>query len=243
MDRKLRDEMRRLCATYRWKAEFEASPACTPTPEVRLPRGTVGTVCASDMQWCSAQVSCKQSRAAFKRRRDALVQAAFARMNRVVFRGRMPEDLPIQWSKTLTTTAGITRFVGNSCSVELSEKAIDSEERLETTLIHELCHVAVFVLDQATKQPPHGAAFRKWADLAESELGCEVTTCHSFDIFTPHKFRCTNDECGQTYGRHSKKGIDTEKKVCGRCTGRLEYQGRFDADGKVIAIAPKSSVD
>jgi predicted SprT family Zn-dependent metalloprotease len=114
-------------------------------------------------------------------------------------------------------------------------KVLDDKKRLETTLLHELCHVAAFLIDGEFK-PPHGASFRRWADRAERVLGYVVTTCHNYDIFTPHKFKCVNDTCGQVYGRHSKKGIRVESQICGCCRGKLEYQGVFDVDGKVIKM-------
>jgi predicted SprT family Zn-dependent metalloprotease len=119
------------------------------------------------------------------------------------------------------------------CVVELSSKVIDNQERLESVLLHELCHVAAFLIDNETK-PPHGSAFRKWGARGFDKLGIEVTTCHSFDIHTPHKFKCTNFDCGQMYGRHSKKGINVDIKVCGSCNNPLQYVGVFDADGTVI---------
>jgi len=39
--------------------------------------------------------------------------------------------------------------------VELSSKVVDSEDRLQRTLAHELCHVAAWLLDHVSK-PPHG---------------------------------------------------------------------------------------
>lgn len=39
--------------------------------------------------------------------------------------------------------------------VELSSKVLDSSDRLRRTLVHELCHVAAWLLDHVAK-PPHG---------------------------------------------------------------------------------------
>lgn len=36
--------------------------------------------------------------------------------------------------------------------------------------------------------------------------------------------------CGKVYGRHSNS-LDTDRKVCGQCRGRLHPLGRFNADG------------
>lgn len=39
--------------------------------------------------------------------------------------------------------------------MELSSKVLDSRDRLRRTLVHELCHVAAWLLDHVAK-PPHG---------------------------------------------------------------------------------------
>ena len=48
-----------------------------------------------------------------------------------------------------------------SSSVELSVKVIDNESKLRNTLVHELCHVAAWLVDHVNK-PPHGKEFQKW---------------------------------------------------------------------------------
>ena len=82
---------------------------------------------------------------------------------------------------------------------------------------------------------PHGPTFWKWAKIAENGINSniKVTTCHSYEIKTPFKFTCTNECCGQEYGRHSKKGIDVNKQVCGQCRSALEYSGKVNPDGTV----------
>ncbi len=68
---------------------------------------------------------------------------------------------------------------------------IDSEDRLRKTLAHEMCHAAQWVLEAARK-PPHGDAFRKWANAFESVVaGMVVTTCHTYAIFYRFKYGCT----------------------------------------------------
>lgn len=47
--------------------------------------------------------------------------------------------------------------------IELSDKVVDSLTRLRSTLLHELCHVAAWVVDHTAK-PPHGPCFKHWAD-------------------------------------------------------------------------------
>ena len=42
-----------------------------------------------------------------------------------------------------------------SARVELSVKVLDTHKRLQSTLAHELCHVAAWIFDHVAK-PPHG---------------------------------------------------------------------------------------
>ena len=51
--------------------------------------------------------------------------------------------------------------------IELSTKVLTDEDRLASTLAHEMCHAAAWLLD-GEMQPPHGRCFKKWADLVMS---------------------------------------------------------------------------
>ena len=107
----------------------------------------------------------------FKRNRDRLTDAYFREFNSKVFRGSL-DSVEVIWSKRLTTTAGITRLkrqrqagiVTRLASIELSTKMIDQEDRLRSTLMHEMCHAAAWLVDDVVK-PPHGKCFKKWASL------------------------------------------------------------------------------
>jgi predicted SprT family Zn-dependent metalloprotease len=75
--------------------------------------------------------------------------------------------------------------------VELSSKVIDSTERLRATLLHELCHVAAWVLPPHVAKPPHGPAFKRWASAAAAAYpDIPVTTCHTYDIHMPFQWQC-----------------------------------------------------
>ncbi|GAB4819190.1 hypothetical protein N2152v2_006236 [Parachlorella kessleri] len=155
-----------------------------------------------------------QTAAAFKRQREQLSRQLFDAYNRRIFGGRLPSDLQIRYS----------------AHVELSAKVLDAYPKLERTLCHELCHVAAWLLDHTAK-PPHGPMFRKWADRAMAVFPeLDITTCHSYEIFYPYRWQCSNTTCGQTYGRHSNS-IDVTKKACGECRGRLLFLGKFQSDG------------
>jgi hypothetical protein len=80
--------------------------------------------------------------------------------------------------------------------VELSSKVLDSRERLRATLLHELCHVASWVLPPHAAKPPHGPVFKRWATAAAAKHpDVPVTTCHFYDIHVPFQWQCENPEC------------------------------------------------
>ena len=105
---------------------------------------------------------------------------------------------------------------------------LDRPERLASTLAHELCHAAQWLLDGSSK-PPHGASFWKFANLFSSRVkGMQVSTCHSYDIFYKFRYECT--DCGQEVGRQSKS-VNLDRQRCGRCKGELRLLGAFNRDG------------
>ena len=80
--------------------------------------------------------------------------------------------------------------------MELSSKVLDSRERLRATLLHELCHVASWVLPPHAAKPPHGPVFKRWATAAAAaHPDVPVTTCHSYEIHIPFQWQCENPEC------------------------------------------------
>ncbi|KAJ1966369.1 hypothetical protein IWQ62_002440 [Dispira parvispora] len=166
----------------------------------------------------------------FRRYRDVLAQALYHRFNATVFDHRVILDGPIRWSTTLNKTAGrthcgwVTKGKERKCWIELATKVVDSVARLQETLLHELCHGAVWMVDGSRES--HGPLFRKWAQRASRQWPTiPVTTRHSYDINYKFKYVCASSHCGIVYGRHSKS-IDTTRQVCGKCKGRLVLTNR-----------------
>lgn len=194
------------------------------------------------------QPPCKPKAAIpFSKQRSALTKELFHRYNQQVFENKLPADLDIAWNPRLTKTAGLTHYKRvlpiagppqNTARVELSTKVLDSKEKLERTLCHELCHVAAWLVHNTAK-PPHGPVFKAWAQKAESILpGMQVSTCHDYSIWEPFKWQCT--VCLQEYGRHSNS-IRIDRQVCGTCKGPLQYLGKFKQDGTPMKQRAPSS--
>jgi predicted SprT family Zn-dependent metalloprotease len=215
------------------------------SPAVRAPPGSQAPTRSPAPRLAApaarAPASSARERASERRELVASVPELYARLNRLAFGGRLPSDLAIRWSNTLRRTAGVTKMVTQRAAagaparrvalIELATKVLDTPERLESTLLHELCHAATWLLDGQAR-PPHGPGFWRWANAAMAALpDVGVTTCHSYEIHCRHRFACV--ECAQPYGRHSKS-LDVARHRCGRCRGALRYIGAFEPDGTPV---------
>ena len=175
----------------------------------------------------------------WKAQRLPLTASLYQEFNTNVFGNKLPADLAITWNARLLRTAGLThmRAMGRKrmARVDLASKVLTDEERLRSTLLHELCHVAAWLID-GVRKPPHGPGFKKWGrKCTQAYPGIAVTTCHSYEIQYKFTYLCEHHPaCGWKVGRHSKS-IDTEKMCCGRCRGAIVLQPQLEADG----VTPK----
>ncbi|CAI9744480.1 Hypothetical predicted protein [Octopus vulgaris] len=165
----------------------------------------------------------------FKQFRLQLVKKLFAIYNETIFDNRFPVDFPIVWNKRLLTTAGhckltkktntLSKTQVRSVEVNLATKVCDTAERVRDTLIHELCHAAVWLFNGSHEG--HGALWKSWARRANRRYPSAlpiIERCHSYKIAKKYTYKCVR--CGYSFGRHSKS-LDTTKKVCGYCRGRF----------------------
>ena len=113
----------------------------------------------------------------FQQLRENLAAEAFRRFNRDAFEGKL-SSVELVWSKKLNTTAGLTRLISlkrgkqvvkMEAKIELATKIIDHTDRLESTLLHEMCHAAAWLIDGVAK-PAHGACFKKWSAFAMARV-------------------------------------------------------------------------
>ncbi|CAH1777416.1 unnamed protein product [Owenia fusiformis] len=162
----------------------------------------------------------------FKKKKEELTMRLVKLYNETVFDSKLPENLEVIWNPRLLKTAGYCAYKRNrvkqddrTCRIELSGKVCDSSERVRDTLIHEMCHAAVWLLNGVNDG--HGRFWKYWArksNIAHPELPI-IQRCHSYEINTKFTYKCV--ECGYQIGRHSKS-LDTTKKVCGYCHGQFE---------------------
>ena len=165
--------------------------------------------------------------------REAKAHELYLEFNTTIFDDRLPLDMKILWKTRLHTTSGQTLLVqqgsAKSATIQLSTKVIDSEDKLRTSLCHEMCHAATWLIN-GVSTPPHGDAFQGWAAAAMHRWpDLKIKTCHNYEINFKYQYKCQNLSCGHIFGRHSNS-IDVSKKACG-CGGRLALLPRTKMDG------------
>ena len=79
--------------------------------------------------------------------------------------------------------------------------------------------------------------FYAWAAVAMKAFpDLSIQRCHTYDINFKFTYVCLGENCGRTYGRHSKS-IDPDRHRCGYCHGALALQPRLRADGTPAAAS------
>ncbi|KAL7500564.1 hypothetical protein ACHAWT_011196 [Skeletonema menzelii] len=164
----------------------------------------------------------------FNKSRDKLTSETFTEFNQLAFANQL-SSVKVEWSKKLNTTAGITRMRGRLgekysdsrvATIELATKVIENEDQLRSTLLHEMCHAAAWLVDGVHK-PPHGKVFKNWASKSMRKIkDVEVTTTHDYQISYKFAWACTNTKCNVVIKRHSRS-IDPNKQCCGKCKSKL----------------------
>nr|KAG5707785.1 hypothetical protein BaRGS_015945 [Batillaria attramentaria] len=159
----------------------------------------------------------------FRQRREEISSRLFKLFNTTIFDNQLPADMGIVWNKRLLKTAGRCKEkrIGDrrEAAIELSVKVCDSAERARDTLVHEMCHAAVWLISGVKEG--HGPHWKYWARKANKvhpEIPI-IQRCHDYTISTKYIYRCT--KCGYQIGRHSKS-LDTDRKICGRCRGQFQ---------------------
>ncbi|KAJ1529888.1 hypothetical protein ONE63_006619 [Megalurothrips usitatus] len=180
----------------------------------------------------------------FKAKKEELTKRLYKLFNREVFERRLPEDMMLEWNARLVRTAGmcyckLSRKGGvttRTAKIALSTKVITSPDRLRDTLIHEMCHAAVWLLNNISGG--HGPFWKAWAAKAMKRFPelPPIERCHTYKIETKFTYKCT--KCGYSFGRHSKS-LDLNRKRCGYCYGTFEVFLTSKGEGS-LQNAPKT---
>uniref|UniRef100_A0A8R1DRL3 Tr-type G domain-containing protein n=1 Tax=Caenorhabditis japonica TaxID=281687 RepID=A0A8R1DRL3_CAEJA len=170
-----------------------------------------------------AKVYVKENALRQKKNRESLLERLQEILVRRIFSEIPTEQLKVVWNARLRKSAGQCRNHSNGTStVEMSPVVCTTAERVRDTLIHELCHAAVWVVDRLHKEG-HGPGWKRWGARCSSAFRSLpfIERCHSYEIEAKFFYVCENEHCGQTIKRQSKS-LDTSRKACGKCHGRFE---------------------
>ncbi|WVQ81819.1 hypothetical protein IAT38_003946 [Cryptococcus sp. DSM 104549] len=163
--------------------------------------------------------------------RERIAREIFEDLDERVFEGKLGAKgagARLDWNNRLLTTAGVAqskKVTRNGVTkkehwIELSEKVLTGEEQILSTVAHEMCHLATWIISGEFKNP-HGRIFKSWGrKVMNARKDVEVTTKHTYTIEYKYEWQCVNEQCGKIYRRHSKS-IDPAKHLCGGCKSKL----------------------
>ncbi|RCN36770.1 hypothetical protein ANCCAN_17328 [Ancylostoma caninum] len=163
-----------------------------------------------------------------EKQRSELTSRLFDIFRRQCFKEELPEFLAVKWNPRLRKTAGMCRNKPDRTSwIELSPKVCSAPDRVRDTLVHEMCHAAVWIVDGRIKEG-HGPVWKKWAHQCMLRFPSlpVIGRCHDYEIDAKFIYECGG--CGQKVGRHTKS-LDIVRKICGICKGRFTLQVRQNA--------------
>ncbi|EYC03356.1 hypothetical protein Y032_0094g2709 [Ancylostoma ceylanicum] len=163
-----------------------------------------------------------------EKQRAELASRLFDIFRHQCFKDELPEFLDVKWNPRLRKTAGMCRNKPDRTSwIELSPKVCSAPDRVRDTLIHEMCHAAVWIVDGRVKEG-HGPVWKKWAHQCMLRFPSlpVIGRCHDYEIEAKFVYECGG--CGQKVGRHTKS-LDIVRKICGICKGRFTLQVRQNA--------------
>ncbi|XP_077155560.1 uncharacterized protein LOC143817985 isoform X1 [Ranitomeya variabilis] len=107
----------------------------------------------------------------FQKTKNELAERLYKLYNKTVFGNQLPKDVELVWDKTLTKISARTyQILQNNipyCIIELSDQVLNSAVRLRSTLAHEMCHVACWLLDNEMRDN-HGPLWQAYAKRVNS---------------------------------------------------------------------------
>jgi predicted SprT family Zn-dependent metalloprotease len=158
---------------------------------------------------------------------QSTLQAWTEEYNQRLFGGGLDSTLVV-WAMKLLSTAGKTKFyrIANRCEIELNPKLLDDERKVRNTLVHELCHAAVFMIDKDASDG-HGPKWQRWVNLAmaiDSKL--EISVYHHYRSSYKFHYVCSaaHGRCRIAYGTQNPLAPSALNKYrCRQCVASLKY--------------------
>lgn len=150
------------------------------------------------------------------------VQALFGAFDTKFFQGKL-RCVQLEWSKRMYQCAGICYYrknrMGSSITIRLSEPLLKLRQRkdLVETMLHEMIHAYLFVLNIREGNGGHGPNFQRIMVSINQTAGTNITVYHTFhdevQMYKTHVWRC-NGIC-----RERKPFFGYVKRTCNRAPG------------------------
>jgi len=133
--------------------------------------------------------------------------------NNLFFDGQLPLENKVQfsWGTKMQRNGGQTKFYPrtNFCEVLLNRKLLNSDQKINDTLLHEMCHLAVIFIE-CDRYGGHGPLWRKWVELVNEKarplgLNIQITEKHFYPVIYPFTYICeathrNEQTCNIIYG-------------------------------------------
>ncbi|WOO78377.1 HMG box-containing protein [Vanrija pseudolonga] len=178
-----------------------------------------------------ASLATAKSKRAWEVQRAQIAQDVFDDLDAAVFEGRLGAggaNAKLEWGSRILRSAGNARMSRSrvngetvtSYKITLADKVLTEEGQIRSTVAHEMCHLACWVISNEFKNP-HGRIFKSWGRKVErARRDITVDTKHNYTIAYKYEWQCSEPTCGKIYGRHSKS-IDESRHRCSLCRSTL----------------------
>lgn len=150
------------------------------------------------------------------------VQALFRAFDAKFFQNRL-RCVTLEWSRRMYQCAGICYYrrnrMGTSITIRLSEPLLKLRQRkdLVETMLHEMIHAYLFVLDIREPNGGHGPNFKRIMVSINQTTGTNITVYHTFhdevNVYKSHVWKC-NGLC-----QHRPPFYGVVKRTCNRAPG------------------------
>jgi predicted SprT family Zn-dependent metalloprotease len=192
---------------------------------------------------------------------EALALSFYRNLNAAVFGNQLPPPheencseaigayrLKVTWNTRLLTTAGraIRRPAVRQVEIQLSTRVLDTNAKLWSTLAHEMCHAAVWLIDERVagalpERNHHGQRWRVWVTAVTTQFPGfpTIEVCHRYAIDFGHTYHCRKADCGGwTYGScRPLPPRALQAYRCSLCRGPLVI-----SEGTTTGAAPVSHI-
>jgi predicted SprT family Zn-dependent metalloprotease len=162
--------------------------------------------------------------ATFKANKVKLTWILLTVFNSALFDGRLSGGSKIIFTRMLKSTAGMFKYdvKKKTSKILLSAGMMIDCHRLRDTLIHEMCHSAVRLLDgNVEKTKPHGKEWKRWTKRAESVFPHlpKITLYHAYPKVQTFRYKFECNSCAKSFHVRSTNSLrETTCKSCKRRT-------------------------